>query len=249
MAPLEYTLPLCEFERRQLADLQKLLDQSDVEPYREIGSSALLAFDRWKSSSEIHRSFKDFFSDESQEEYQNNKSKAYEGMLQWLASNETLQQNLARTEMFRNANADFIAQVESLGTNDIEVKPALPDSGAWQTIGRLYRECGQRWTRETRRNPRGTFEVWKIIRMFSLEWKWPKNKERVYDLIIENDTFKEFFSVRTLVPEVPEDDSSEPKSDLQSLERLEIIERKSPKAVATVRRNIDITSILAVSSH
>lgn len=178
MDRLCYYVPLRPFERELASELAHILDQ------QEFGASVgehppfTTVFMAWKWASTVKNCLNDDLGEEQlEEEYGGDKIKAYDSFIHFLAHTGGNRQNLARAEDIRSANKDFLDQLGDRGISEVEVVPVDEDVEAWRTLSKVYHTFGRHWEhKDPLGNPRGSFDVWQLIRKFVLHWNWPENK-------------------------------------------------------------------------
>jgi hypothetical protein len=240
---IEYFLPLSTFEQRLLADLDALLNQHHFLSFDAQTTPVAAVFSEWKWTDLVKGGLKDNIGGESfNTEYHGDRSKAYNGLMQFLGRMDREKRNLARTEGFQEANPDFLVRLEDRPISDVEVKPVETDLPYWETISRLYQTDVQYWKhKDIRRNPHGTFDIFRLIRRFTLMWQWPENKDVVYRVLVTSAAFEEFYDVKQGVL------GSDSDSDLGSgpshypgqvgrVERLKITKRPPSDSVPKVHK-------------
>ena len=193
-----YFLPLSTFEQRLLADLYALLNQHHFPPFDARITPVAAVFSEWRWADLVKEGLKDNISGESfNTEYHGDRSKAYNGLMQYLGRIDRLQRNLARVEGFQEANPDFLVRLEDRPVGDVDIKPIEADLPYWETISRLYQTEVQCWKhKDVRRNERGTFDIFRMIRRFTLMWRWPENKNLIYRVLVTSAAFEEVYDVK-----------------------------------------------------
>src|SRR6266536_1647262 len=132
---LSYYVPLRPFERQLVSELAVLLDQHTFQAYNPKNATATEVFTEWTWSGLVKRSLNDDLGDKQlREEYGDNKTKAYNAFIHFLARTGGERQNLARAEDIRNANEDFLLKLGARRISDVEVVPVEEDLDAWKTL-------------------------------------------------------------------------------------------------------------------
>jgi ribosomal protein S19E (S16A) len=164
MDRLCYYVPLRPFERELASELAHILDQQEFRASVGEHPPFTTVFMAWKWASTVKNCLNDDLGEEQlEEEYGGDKSKAYDSFI--------------HAEDIRSANKDFLGQLGDRGISEVEVVPVDEDVGAWKTLSKVYHTFGRHWEhKDPLGNPRGSFDVWQLIRKFVLHWNWPENK-------------------------------------------------------------------------
>ncbi|KAN0066969.1 Protein kinase-like domain containing protein [Elaphomyces granulatus] len=225
-----YFVPLSPFERRLLSDLPVLLDQQQFIPFDPQNAAITAVFNEWHWSSLVKRCLDDDLGEEHLlEDYQGDRSIAYNAFIHFLAHQGEAKQSLARVEGFRSANEDFLLKLGDRSIKNVEVKPVEKDLHLWETLSRLYQTYGWCWKhKEPLSNPEGTFDIWKLIRKFTLQWQWPENKDDVNRVLIMNPSFAAFYEVKR---HCSTQDGSQIQVSIGEFEQLDIKQRPSAYSI------------------
>ena len=238
---VEYFVPLSDFERQLVTELSSLLNQNRQGPFHAENTpsiaASIAAFNNWTWSSRVIRCMNEDLEGESlQEEYQGDRSKAYNGLIHFLAHTASEEQNLARAESVREINPDFLLKLGNRPICDVKVKPVERDLPLWTTISKLYQECGQYWkNEELLSNPEGTFTISELIRKYTLHWQWPENKEMIDRVLIRNPSFDAGYTVKRDARDANPDSEDLHRQTLAgALEKLHITQRSSANSAPKV---------------
>ena len=142
------------------------------------------------------------------------------------------EQSLARTEGFRSANEDFLLKLGDRSIKNVEVKPVEKDLHLWETLSRLYQAYGRHW--KHKKPLSNTFDIWKLIRKFTLQWQWPENKDGVDRVLIMNPSFAAFYEVKRHGSTQDGSNSSQIQVSIGEFEQLDINQRPSAYSVGEV---------------
>jgi hypothetical protein len=233
---IAYFVPLSPFERQLLSDLTVLLDEHHFSSLNPQNAPITVVFNEWKWSSLVRRCLNDDLGEEHlREDYQGDRSKAYNAFIHFLAHQGELEQSLARTEGFRSSNEDFLVRLGDRPISDVEVKPVEKDLQSWETLSRVYHTHGRHWKhKELLVNPEGTFDIWKLIRMFTLQWQWPENRDSVYRALIMNPSFMTYYEVKRHDSTQDSSNPSQIQLPIGEFEQLDIKQRQSAYSVGVV---------------
>jgi hypothetical protein len=249
MDKILYYVPLRPFERKLVSELTHLLDQQKFGASIGENPPFTTVFTAWKWASTVKECLKDDLGEEQlHEEYSGDKNKAYNAFIHFLAHTGGNRQNLARAEDIRSANKDFLVQLGDRKISDVEVVSVDEDLDAWKTLSKVYLNFGRYWEhKELLVNPRGSFDVWKLIRKFIIHWKWPENKGLIDRSLVCSPIFASVYhTVRhPLVTGIGSEDlQSQVMTD--SVEKLEI--QKKPREAKEVSITL-VTRDLLISDN
>lgn len=192
--PVKYYIPLAPFERHLISELKNFLNTKSE-------ATALLPFE----NAEVESAFRDWawtdrmrelekeFEDEALEEYDGDRRRAYEESMSSKGRKEGGLE-LARVQRIKDENKTFIEKLGDKAFKGVIFCPVDEDLASWKTISRVYAYCGRRWKATTIWNLHGTFEIWKLIRMFEISWGNRGNEEAL-DLLLQHDQFLKTFDL------------------------------------------------------
>jgi hypothetical protein len=231
---VSYFVPLRPFERLLLSELTLLLDQRHYPKFDPQNAPISSVFHEWSWAGLVKRCLNSDLGEELlHDEYRDDRNVAYKSFIHFLAHSESEQQNLARAEDLQSTNEDFLVKLGDRPVKDVEVKPVEKDLQLWETLSRLYQTYGRYWKfKELLRNSEGEFDIWKLIRKFTLHWQWPQNKENVYKVLLMSPSFEAHFKVNRHDSVLNESESSQIQDTIREFEQLDIKQR--PKALLKV---------------
>lgn len=231
---VSYFVPLRPFERLLLSDLTVLLDQHHYPKFDPQNAPISSVFHEWSWAGLIKRCLNDFLGEELlHEEYRDDRNVAYKSFIHFLAHHDSEEQNLARAEDLQSTNEDFQLKLGDRPVKDVEFKPVEEDLQLWETLSRLYQAYGRYWKfKELFSNSEGEFDIWKLIRKFTLHWQWPQNKENVYQVLVMSPSFEALFEVNRHDSVLNESEFSQTQDTIGEFEQLDIKQR--PKTLLKV---------------
>jgi hypothetical protein len=231
---ISYFVPLRPFERLLLSDLTVLLDQHHYPEFDPRNAPISSVFHEWTWAGHDKRCLNNELGEEQlHEEYRGDRTAAYKSFVHILAHSDDEQQNLARAEDLQSTNEDFLLKLGDRPVNDVEFKPAVEDLQLWETLSRLYQTYGRYWKfKELLSNSEGEFDIWKLIRRFTLHWQWPQNKGNVYQVLVMNSSFEALFEVSRHDSVLNKSEFSQTQDTIGEFKQLDIKQR--PKALLKV---------------
>jgi hypothetical protein len=224
---VSYFVPLRPFERLLLSDLTVLLDQHHYPKFDPQNAPISSVFQEWTWAGLVKRCLNDDLGEELlHEDYRDDRNVAYKSFIHFLAHHGGEQQNLARVEDFQSTNEDFLLKLGDRPVKDVEFKPVEEDLQLWETLSRLCQAYGRYWEfKGLRSNPEGEFDIWKLIRKFTLHWQWPQNKGNVYQVLVMNPSFEALFEVNRHDSVLNESEFSQTQNTIGEFEQLDIKQR------------------------
>jgi hypothetical protein len=202
MAPVDYTIPLCDYERKLLAQLapsqtERAPRVSSEEFEAQSLSNQLLPHWQWVRL--VRGYLEDHFGEENlNEEYAGSKASAYKGFLHWLQYQDGFQQNLARARTLERANPDFLQLLGDQSIENVALKPAVEDLSAWQTVSLMYLEEGLYWNPRSLSHPHQTYHILKSVYTYGHRLNSKDNVNIVYGKLITHPTFTSIYKIRAV---------------------------------------------------
>lgn len=204
---VQFYLPLCLFERHQLLDLSNHLNNDDLARIGENFGDLLQpqeAFHAWVWYGKVRSILDGYLGGEDlMEEYQGDRNRAYEDLLTHLAQDFPIGMgmNLARTELIRNANKDFLIKLGNRPMEDVTISAVDHDEDAWNVLSVIYLTYGRQWKLTAPLDKEeGDFDIWKLIRSFAISRHWPDNQREIQRLLFQHTLFTELFSIQAFAP-------------------------------------------------
>jgi hypothetical protein len=195
-----YFVPLWPFEKRLVQELAHVLDQSEsapLAPVKESETQVTEAFEKWHWSRLVRDCLLDDLGEEQvTKEYQNDKAKAYDSFLHFLAHQGEAEQSLFRANQLRDSNEDFLEQLSNKPITCVDVRPIVGDAAYWETISRVYHTLGHPLIfKDSLFASKGDFEIWKLIRKFVLRWLSPGDGDTIQQALFCNSSFQMLYEV------------------------------------------------------
>jgi hypothetical protein len=211
MAPVDYTIPLCDYERKLLAQLAP--SQTERAPW--VGSEEFEAqslsnqlLPHWQWARLVRGYFEDHFGEENlNQEYAGSKASAYKGFLHSLQFQDGFQQNLARARTLERANPDFLQLWGDQSIENVVLRPAVEDLPAWQTISLMYLDGELYW------NLRSLFQTYHILKSvytYGHRLNSKDNVDIVYGKLITHPTFTSIYKIRAVEKDKDSENSALP---------------------------------------
>lgn len=204
---VQFYLPLCPFERHQLLDLGHYLNNEDLSGIGENFGDVLQqreAFHAWVWYGKVRSILDGYLGEEAlMEDYQGDRNRAYEESLKHLAQDLPVGagMNLARTELIRNANQDFLIKLGNKPIEDVTISAVDHDEEAWTVLSVIYLTYGWQWKlTATHEKEEGDFDIWKLIRSFAISIHRPNNQREIQRLLFQHTLFTELFSIQAFAP-------------------------------------------------
>ena len=200
---MKFNIPLAPFEKALISQVEKILDTSSEAAALLANVNVKSAFNDWTWTDHMKELEKEFEDENLQEEYDGDKKRAYEEYMSFMGRKEGGIE-LARVRRIQAENSSFIETLGERTLKDVEFSPPDEDFASWEIISRIYELYGRRWKAKSLRNLHGTFEVWKLVHMFTAAWEGQKNKTDVLEMLSEHDQFWKVYDL-----EVESDGESE----------------------------------------
>lgn len=237
---LEYLVPLSNFERRLLDDLLPLLDGQDYCYKQEVTSPHGSIFWDWKWLDLTQSCLNDYLGHDGeclQEDYQGDRSKAYDGFIYFLAHEDEEEKSLARAEQLRHVNGGFVARLGARPIEDVDIKPPAEDIPRWRLISTLDRMLKSTWEYHHALQKRKSrqFKIFELMHECALRWQLPINAIIVEEVLIQQPRFQDHYNVqRKPNPTEEANPVSGIHANQPKLDVLSILKRPSQNAPSMV---------------
>jgi hypothetical protein len=194
---IAYVVPLCKFEKILLDELGQLLDDKDLVDSSARNYTVEEVFLKWKWGNTVARGLKDWlFGETLEKNHKGDKPSAYTDFENYLAHTESNETTLKRATLIQDANPDFVARLGSMPIDVVEVQPNEEDRLHWMTVARIYGKCLP-WVEHSQlfdRDP--SFEIFCLIRVFTLRWHYPQNRNNIFGAFLATPTFHDCWKIR-----------------------------------------------------
>ena len=201
-----YKIPLAGFEKALLREIEPILLQSGLDIGQATDEKIAATFSDWRWPELVAQCLKDDLVDDL-DRYHGDYAAAYQATIHFLAHTGGEEQNLARANLLRSANPDFLANLAGRTINDFEAVRAEEDVNEWRIIWAVNNNTPSLWKFDDALDSASEkYEIWQLLRMFSIHWLQPDRLAQVENILSRD---SKFFKNYTML----DDESSTAKAE------------------------------------